>query len=112
MFESVKLLLVCAIKTELLKNHWQVCGVQAVADTVKLAVVPARFVWLCGWLKITGGGWSWAIILFVEYTALPDASLTVMTTVLEPSGKKALLVGLCEMVSAPDKSVARIKLVP
>ena len=35
-----------------------------------------------------------------------------MTTTLVPSGKLALFVGLCVMVSAPDKSVARIKLVP
>ncbi len=35
-----------------------------------------------------------------------------MTTTLVPSGKIAVLVGICEIVSAPDKSVARMKLVP
>ena len=35
-----------------------------------------------------------------------------MTTVLVPSGKTALFVGLCVMASGRDKSVARMKFVP
>ena len=43
---------------------------------------------------------------------MPDASLTVMTTTLVPSCKITVFVGLCEIVSTPDKSVASRQFVP
>src|ERR1039457_3169896 len=35
-----------------------------------------------------------------------------MTTTLLPSGTIAVLTGICDIASAPDKPVARMKLVP
>src|SRR5437868_6304682 len=48
----------------------------------------------------------------VEKAVFPEASLTETTTTFVPNGSTALLVGVCEIVSAADKSVAKMKLVP
>ena len=61
---------------------------------------------------MTGGVWSRTMTRLVENDLLFDASPTVITTTFVPSASGALFVGLCVMVSAPDKSVARIKFVP
>ena len=104
----MSVLLVCAASGVLSKYHWNASGVQAAAVTLKPALAPTVLVWLCGWSKITGGVWSWTTTWLVEYDALPEASATVMTTTLVPSGRAALLVGTCVSVSVPDKSVARM----
>ena len=51
-------------------------------------------------------------MVLVEWAVLPEASATARTTALVPSNKLVPLVGRCETVSGPDKSVARMKFVP
>ena len=59
-----------------------------------------------------GGISSRTTIALVEKDLLPDASATMMTTELVPGGNGELFVRFCVMVSAPDKSEARMKFVP
>ena len=80
---------------------------QAVAAALKFAVAPMEFVRLCGWLENTGGVWSVTTMVLVEYVLLVEASRTVRTMRLVPSGKLELLVGLCEMISAPERGAVR-----
>src|SRR5208283_1581160 len=101
-----RVVLVCAANAVLSQYHWKVRGVQAAATTLKLALPPTVVVWLCGWSTMAGGVCSCTTIWLVESEALPEASVTVMTTTLVPRGRTALLVGTWARVRLPDKSVA------
>ncbi len=79
-------------------------SVKIAPNSVNIGLLPFKV--------MTGGVRSRTITAFVEKAALLEASLTVITTMLVPSSNGALLVGVWEIVSAPDKSVARMKLVP
>ena len=111
-FESVNVPLVCNASESLPKNHWNDIGVQAMAATVKLAVLPRAAARVCGCVTITGGVASSTTISFVEYAVLPKASATASTTTLVPNGKIAAFVGSCVVVRGLDKSSAKMKLVP
>ena len=61
-------------------------SVKSAPNSVNSGLLPVKV--------INGGVWSRTTTIFVEYAALPEASLTVMTTALLPNDNGALLVGV------------------